>query len=85
MKSTASQTRDSETSPSQRIGMFFHDERLKASLSGEEVALYLGVSTETLSAYESGQKRIPMVHICALSNCLNIEPEMVLKLIKHRK
>jgi transcriptional regulator with XRE-family HTH domain len=67
------------SSQSAQLGKFFRDERLKAGLSSETVSSYLNIPQDVLEVYEQGLSTIPLNHIYALSNCLNISPELVVK------
>ncbi len=65
--------------PSRELGALFRDQRKLAGLTEKEVANYLGdISIVTLRAYESGTQPIPLSHIHALSNCLNISPKVLI-------
>lgn len=69
-------------SASERIGELIRNARIDLGLSEAEVASYVGgISTETLKKYESGRKSIPLSHIYALSNCLNISPKTIIQLL----
>lgn len=81
LKSPQERNSAKKTSVSQELGLLFKNQRLNMSMPEEQVASYLGISKETLLAYESGTRTIPLTHIYALSNCLNIDPKAVLKLI----
>lgn len=66
---------------SSAIGTLIRDARVSAKMSKECVAKYLEISPSILDAYESGARSIPLSHIYALSNCLNISPAVILKTI----
>jgi transcriptional regulator with XRE-family HTH domain len=64
------------------IGALFKGKRIEAGISEREVADYLGgLSLKTLHLYESGRKAIPLSHIFALSNCLNVSPRVISELV----
>jgi transcriptional regulator with XRE-family HTH domain len=65
------------------VGHFFSQKRREAGLSESEVVAYLeDVTVETLKRYESGELKIPLNHIYALSNCLNVAPREVMEIIE---
>lgn len=73
---------------SARLGKLFREKRLAAGLTEADAAAYLeSVSLRTYQLYESGEKSIPLSHIYALSNCLNVDPKVVFDIIngKSRK
>lgn len=65
-----------------KLGAFFRDQRIERGVSPKTVADYLGVSTKVIEDYESGRVKIPTSHAYAISNCLNISPEIVMWLLR---
>jgi transcriptional regulator with XRE-family HTH domain len=65
----------------EKIAGLFRRKRLKLDLPIGQVAAYLGITPRTLEAYETAKTGIPLSHIYGLSNCLNVSPEVVVKLI----
>ena len=65
-----------------KLGAFFRDQRIERGVSPKTVADYLGVSTKVIEEYESGRVKIPTSHAYAISNCLNISPEIVMWLLR---
>jgi predicted transcriptional regulator len=63
------------------IGIYFGDQRQKAQLGLQELAQALSVEVETIIAYETGAKPIPLDDVFALTNTLNLAPEDVLSLV----
>lgn len=65
------------------LGVFLKNKRVLSKISKTVVCNYLMIdSEEVLDAYESGTKTIPLKHVYALSNCLNISPEETLTMIR---
>jgi transcriptional regulator with XRE-family HTH domain len=60
------------------LGSFLRQKRLESGLTLEEVSRYLQVSV-VVTRYEENKKDIPMHHIYALSNCLNVPADLILK------
>lgn len=77
----ARQGSQSKAGISAEIGKMVREKRNETGLQLKEVAKYIGVSPLVLEAYESGVKRIPMNHIYALSNCLDISPAKIMRLL----
>jgi transcriptional regulator with XRE-family HTH domain len=68
--------------PNPAIGEFIRQSREEAGLTEAAVVDYLGdISVETLKAYECGERSIPLNHLYALSNCLNVSPSAIVSLI----
>jgi transcriptional regulator with XRE-family HTH domain len=65
---------------SAHLAKMVRDARLAAQMSIHEVAGYLGVSEDVLARFETGKQPIPLHHVFALANCLNISPRLVLDL-----
>lgn len=65
-----------------KLAALIRNARLDAQLSEETVAQYVGVSISTLKAYETATKSIPLSHVYALSNCLNISPDVIVQLLR---
>lgn len=64
--------------PSARLGRLFKKRRIAEGLTQKQVAGYLGsVSLKTYRNYELGRDRMPLSHIYALSNRLNIDPREI--------
>jgi transcriptional regulator with XRE-family HTH domain len=64
-------------------GKLFKARRIAQNLSLEEVAGYLmDVSSRTLEQYENGESEIPLFHIYALANYLNVHPALIMQLIR---
>lgn len=82
LKLRSTQKQSQELVLTRNLGKFLQRQRLQASKSKQEVASYLNVTPETLSAYENGTRQIPLQDIYALSNCLNIDPDLILRLLK---
>jgi transcriptional regulator with XRE-family HTH domain len=68
--------------PTVQLAMLFKEARLSQKLRIEQVAEYLSISNETASLYENGHKAIPLYHIYALANCLNVAPNRILSITK---
>ena len=75
-------TRRQTDSPNPELGRFLKKKRLKARQSLAATAGYLEISTELLTEYEQGIRGIPLMHVYALSNFLNVSPTEVLHLIR---
>ncbi len=59
------------------LAKLVHQKRMESRLTEAAVASYVGISPIVLAAYEAGIRRIPMNHLYALSNCLNISPAAI--------
>jgi hypothetical protein len=70
-------------SPSNKLGYFFLKRRKELGLPSEVVASYLEIPVKTLALYEDGVTLIPLHHVYALSNCLNIAPDEIVKVTKN--
>jgi transcriptional regulator with XRE-family HTH domain len=66
------------------LGSFIRQRRVESGLTLEEVATYLEISVEAVVRYEEDKKQIPLNHLYALSNCLNISAELILRRIPVR-
>jgi len=65
------------------LGSLFKKSRLERGVSIEKVAAYLEISEREVIGYEEEHKNIPLRHIYGLSNCLGVDPDLVLRFL-HR-
>ena len=70
------------STPNPKLAKLIRASRLQAGLSETEVAGYLGVPAAVIKAYENGTRSIPLNDIYAMSNCLNISPDLIVSLLK---
>lgn len=69
-----------EGSPRTDLARLICNTRVAAGLPLHDVANYVGVTVELLERFEAGVQSIPLHHVYALANCLNISPRDVLDL-----
>lgn len=68
------------------LGELFKESRVRAGRSELYVVSYLGnISIETYREYEDGKRTIPKIQAYAISNCLGIPPDLVLKLLERKR
>ena len=68
-----------------KCGIFLKSKRLLAKRSKKEVADYLEISPKNVQDYEAGILKIPLNHVRALSNCLNIPPDEIIEVFNGLK
>lgn len=74
-------SKKSPKTTSTALGPYMKKKRLAAGMSLQKVAAYLEVSVKEIEQYEAGKKSIPLNRVYALSNCLNISPDEVTRLL----
>lgn len=67
---------------SQQLGIIFKSSRIGSGLSLQNVAANAGLEPSQLAGYEDGVTAIPAVDIFAISNALNLDPDLVINTIQ---
>lgn len=70
---------EARIAPNAELARLVQGARIHAGLSTADVARYLEISVETMQAYESQAREIPLNHIYGLSNLLDIPPADILR------
>ncbi|MCO5142226.1 MAG: helix-turn-helix domain-containing protein [Oligoflexia bacterium] len=65
----------------EQFGSFVKSKREQLGFCEDDVARYLGVSVDELRTIEGGRMSPPLNQLYALSNCLNIDPKFILKMV----
>jgi len=64
----------------ERCGTFFNEKRRQQKKTKQDIANFLNVPIEVVHSYESGKEGIPLFHVHALSEFLNIPQEEIMEL-----
>ncbi len=74
-------TTEARNLKTRKLADLIRSARIQSGQTEEAVAKYVGIPVSTLRAYEAATKSIPLSHVYALSNCLNISPDVIVQLV----